>query len=658
MQPILYDYAERRYTTNGIGRLPDCIKCTVTEERNGIYELEFDYPITGERYSDIQEGRVIGVAHDETGDIQPFDIYGRTAPIDGVVTFYAHHISYRLSNIAVMAFTADSIASTFTEFEEKSINANPFTFWTDKTTSAKFTNEKPEVIRALLGGTEGSVLDVFGGGEYEFDRFTVKLYQNRGIDSGVEIRYGKNLTDIKQEKDSSDVYNAVVPFYLGQDGVLVTLPEKMLVYTGAITKTTNLTDESLVIIREENDEPIEIAYKQIDAVPMDLSTEFQETPTVEELRAAAMSRFQNSDGWVPSENISVNFVQLWQTEEYKNVAPLQRVGLCDTVSVFYDELGVNAVKMKVVKTVYNVLLDRYDSMELGQLQTNLANAITGDIKAQLRNVATKSMMEYAVDHATELIRGGLGGYVVMKPNANGQPEEILILDKPDINEAVQVWRWNKGGLGHSSHGYNGPYDDVAITMDGQINAEAITTGTMSANRIKGGTLTLGGRDNGDGVIYMNDASGNRIGTWDSDGLAATKVNLSGAIRTVSNKTFTEISRGVLTAGYVENNVDTVHGVIDCSHQYTDSGVTTTNNASFLSKENMLILGAKGTIWFTDETGTGTPRAWITSAGRLCVNSGWGPDAGTTVKLPAAIASGGAVTSSYTVKVIRGIIYPA
>lgn len=477
MIPILYDNAERRFITNGYGRLSDCTRCIVTEERNGVYECEFDYPITGERYEDIQEGRVVMVSHDDTGDLQPFDIYGRSAPISGIVTFYAHHISYRLSDVVVEPFTASGISDALTSIGTNSINANEFSFWTDKTGSGTFTLETPDYARAILGGQEGSILDVYGAGDYEFDRFTVKLHADRGTDSGVEIRYGKNLADLTQEIDTSSTYNAVVPFWLSEEGDLVMLPEKMLVYSGANIYETNLTDEDLVVIRTDTDEPIEIAYRIIDAIPLDLSSDFEEQPTEAELRAAAQAYLDDNEGWIPDENIEVDFVQMWQTDEYAALAPLQRVRLCDTVSVYYPELGVEAVKTKVIKTVYNVLLDRYDSIELGKLQTTLAQTIASKTE---KNILAQVPTFDDVDKSIDLIRGGLGGYVVINTNANGEPQEILIMDQPDKETAVNVIRMNKNGIGFSQSGYNGPFNS-AWTIDGTFMAEWIKAGILSDN---------------------------------------------------------------------------------------------------------------------------------------------------------------------------------
>ena len=487
MIPILYDRLETRFATNGIGRLSECTRCIVTEERNGIYECEFDIPITGEHYSEIIPNKTTILAtHDDTHDMQPFDVYRKSAPnINGIVTFYAHHISYRLNDVVVMPFTASSLVEAISSIPNYSVGVNPFTFWTDKTTTGNYSNKVPNSARGLLGGQENSLLDVYGKGDYEFDRFTVKLHANRGVDSGVEIRYGKNLTDLSYDNDYSSVANAVVPYWSNTEGGIVTLPEMVIVREGIDPIVVPLTDHNDIILRTETNEPIEASTTIIDVVPLDLTDAFSEEPSVEELRSAAISRFSASGMWEPDETIDVNFVQLWQTEEYKDYAPLQRVRLCDTVTVIYNALGVRAIKKKVVKTTYNVLLDRYDSVELGTPSVSFAEAVRSGL---LEEVPTNSMLEAAIQYATEMIRGGLGGYVVMTPGANGYPQEILIMDTPDVDTAVNVWRFNQGGLGHSHSGYQGPFDDIALTQDGKINASMITTGVLNANLITAGTI--------------------------------------------------------------------------------------------------------------------------------------------------------------------------
>ena len=487
MIPILYNADETKFINNGRGRLSSATRCIVTEERNGIFELEIDYPIEGVHFNEIENGRIIAATHDDKKDMQPFIVYRRSVPdLRGIVTFYAHHISYKLSEVAVMPFTAGSCAAALEGIKTNSINTNPFNFWTDKTTVANFNSDVPRNARNMLGGEQNSILDIFGSGEYKFDRFDVKLYAHRGVDTDCEIRYGKNLVDLSHTLDASGTYNAIVPFWKDTEGNMVMLPERVIIYSGIEPQIAYLTDHNLIIIRTETREPIEVSYRQIKAAPMDLSDQFEEQPTVEQLRNAARARFENSEAWAQSENIEVDFVQLWQTEEYKEFSALQRVSLCDTVSVYYPQAGIKAIRQKVIKTTYNVLLDRYDKIELGKAQASLAQAIKTDI---MEDVPTTSMMEDAIQYATNMIRGGLGGYVVMTPGPNGYPQEILIMDTPDKDTAVNVWRFNQGGLGHSSNGYEGPYSDIALTQDGRINASLITTGILNADVIRAGIIS-------------------------------------------------------------------------------------------------------------------------------------------------------------------------
>lgn len=364
MIPILYDKTETTFTSNGLGRLASCTRCIVTEERNGVYECEFDFPISDPKYSLIQEGQIIAVTHDDNGDIQPFDIYHRTAPINGIVTFYARHISYRQIGITVQPFTVSGVANAIAGIGTNSYGTNPFTYSTDKTTAGTYTVTVPSSAKALLGGSENSLLDVFGAGEYEFDKFNVHLWVRRGTDTDVQIRYRKNLADITHDVDYTESYNGIVPYWLGmapdpldpdtEIETLIMLPEVAVMASGQTYDGRNTI------------------------LPLDLSSDFEGVPTEAELRTLATQKLTDADTLKPIENITVSFVQLWQTDEYANVAPLQKVGLCDTVSVIYPELGVDKATVKVIKVVYNTLLDRYDEMELGDSISSYAAIITAN----------------------------------------------------------------------------------------------------------------------------------------------------------------------------------------------------------------------------------------------------------------------------------------
>ena len=363
MIPILFEKTAVTFTNNGLGRLADAINCTVTEERNGIYELEMQYPVSGAMFSDITIGRIIVATHDEAGDVQPFDIYRVSQPIDGIVTVSAWHISYRLREIVTAPFEASTCAAAIAAVKTNSVRTNPFTFTTDIVSSVEYKLTMPTAIRSVLGGQENSILDVFGGGEYKFDNFAVSLLDSRGEDTNVSIRYGKNLIDFENEIDYSETYNAVVPFWYAEEydettgaskGTLVTLTEKY------ITAGHTLPNGRIVL------------------TPLDMSSEFESEPTEAELRTAATAKLSQSYGWLPSQNIRVDFVQLWQTEEYKDIAPLQRAKLCDTVLVSVPMYDIVDLRIKVIKVIWNALLDRYDEMELGTPSATFSSVISND----------------------------------------------------------------------------------------------------------------------------------------------------------------------------------------------------------------------------------------------------------------------------------------
>lgn len=483
MKPILYEAGTTDFTNNGIGRLSSCISCLVTEERNGIFECEFQYPITGKHYEEIQEGRIITVSHDERGDRQPFIIYRRSAVLGGVVTFNAHHVSYLLNNIILNPFEATSPAGAFAAIPNHSMGPNPFDFWTDNVTAGgTIAVTVPTAVRAFLGGSEGSFLDRYGG-EYEWDGYTVKNHAHRGSNNGVTIRYGKNLTKLEQEVDALDLYDSVVPYWVSEETV---------VFGGVVTGT----GQTAKLMRA-----------------LDLSSYYEEAPTVAQLETRAQTFLDSNQPWIPKENINIDFVALWQTEEYKDIAPLERVQLCDTVTVVYTDLGVQATA-KVIEVVWDAILERYNKIEIGDTRSSFANTILTSTEQQIASAVadlpTEGMMNNAIDHATDLITGGLGGYIVINWDANGYPNELLIMDSPNKETAVNVWRWNSGGLGHSHSGYNGPYNDVAITQDGKINASMITAGTMNANLIRAGILA-----DTQGYNFWNLATGEFKLSWNS-----------------------------------------------------------------------------------------------------------------------------------------------
>lgn len=480
MIPILFSQAETAFTSNGIGRLPDIISCIVTEERNGIFECEFQYPITGHNYKEIREGRIIYCTYDDRQKPQPFDIYAHSAPIDGIVTYNARHISYRLRNYILKPSTFSSVYNFCNTYSSKCIAPCPFTITNNIAGVYNFDFKNPISVREALGGTEGSILDK-SHCVFEFDKFTVYIKSSRGNSMGVQLRYGKNLTDLTYELDDGDTYNAVVPYWNNPDGSgAVTLPEWQLVAnTSSMFYTEQWTDDGgNFMTTEDTDEIFEFKVPIIKPVAVDLSSDFVEQPTEDQLRNLASSRLNTDKPYEPTENITVDFVHLWEMAEYEQYAELQKVKLDDTVTVVYEKLGVN-VSAKVIKTVYDSIAERYTEIELGDPRSNFADTLTNVVSDVIKDeVVTPADVNVAIHEATQILEGGKGGYIRYVVEG-GQTREILFMNTDDINTAKYVLRINSAGIGFSSSGYRGPYIN-AWTIDGHLNADWITTGRITS----------------------------------------------------------------------------------------------------------------------------------------------------------------------------------
>ena len=350
---LLYSADETQFDTNGIGSLADAVSCVVTEERNSTYELEMVYPITGQHYADIQYRTLIFVKPNPFDQPQPFRVYRISRPLNGLVTVYAWHISYDLNGIPVRPFHTYTIDGTMTALSTNAAINNIFTYSTDKPDSmaGEVWTDAPYSARAILGGIEGSVLQTYRG-EFKFDRFNVSLLTNRGQNNGVTLRYGKNLIGLTQDEDFSELYTGVAPFWKGED-TSVYLPETIVFAQGSFD------------------------FERI--LPLDLSTDFDAEPTLDQLRAAAAGYISDNALNVPKASVDI---------DYAMDATIESVKLCDTVSCVYMALGVQATA-KVVKTVYDALLGRYKSITLGAIRSNFADsyaAQTQNLTRRIRNI--------------------------------------------------------------------------------------------------------------------------------------------------------------------------------------------------------------------------------------------------------------------------------
>lgn len=441
----------------GIGRLSDAISCRVVHEVNGEYELKMKYPVTGLHYEEIQNDRIIWAEPDNFTEEQAFRIYRITRPLNNVVSVYARHIAYDMSGIILNPFQASDLQTALMAIPGNCTPSCPFTFETTRSVTTPYRVKAPSVLWSMCGGTEGSLLDVYGG-EWDFNNFTATLKTRLGTDRGFSVRYGKNLTQLEQDISIESTYKALYPFWYDEEtGTLVKLDETYIEIPGAIGDRIQLVD---------------------------FSGDFEEAPTKAQLRARAEAYIDRHKVGDPTVSWKIGFDLLAQSEEFKTV--LEQVALGDAVTITYEPMDLVATS-RVVKINYDVLMERYDSVTLGRVKQNLA-AIVASTPQQIEKAVSsaKSALERAIDSSTDFIKHGTG-YMRFIYNANGDLQEIVSLDDPDISQAQKVWRWNNGGFGYSSNGYNGTYG-LAITQDGAIVADYITAGTMRANRVRAGLL--------------------------------------------------------------------------------------------------------------------------------------------------------------------------
>ena len=503
MKPILFPEGQKTFNTNGMGRLSDAISCKVTEERNGQYELHMEYPIDGQLIEELRYSRIIYATPTDGKFPQPFRIYRITKPLSGVVEIDAEHISYHMRHIPVLPFEAVGMDPAFEGLKNNSAEENPFTIEKEGAFGTALANSfkvaEPNNLRALLFGSEGSVIDTFGG-EWEFDHFRAILHKERGKDRGVTIRYGKNLTDLKQEENIQNTYTGICPYWKGlnEDGTeqIVYLPEKVLHSTSASN----------------------YPYQRTKVV--DFSSEFQESPTAVELREKGEKYIKDNDIGTPTVSLDFSFIALHETQEYADMTRIYHINLCDTVTVLFPALNVST-KAKVVKTVYDVLLDRYESITIGAVQAYLSAALAASQEKAVEKAVAISNSTANADYVTkttfnalsgavgnaqrdiyhlqdfeEAITGVGGGYVVITIDENKQTDCLYILiDSPVLSAAKKVYRWNEEGLSYTAGGIEkGTWVNIAGS-DGKLSAgflKGIITDVLGKNswNLESGVFSL------------------------------------------------------------------------------------------------------------------------------------------------------------------------
>ena len=440
-------------TSNGLGHI-NPLSCTVTEVLNGEYEADLTVSANDKYFSLLGIGSLLEIELDAIRGKQIFEVYYVSKPMNEIVSVKCQHITYRLNKIPVSTFTATGAVYTVNSLLSHVIGSTDFTMTTDITnTTSVFTLDRPRYFRECLGGYEGSILDVFRG-EYEWDNLTVKMLANRGADNGVRIAYGKNLTDFSQEENNQEVYTAVLGFAIVDD----------VSYTGNVYDKIVTTNRKVKIV--------------------DFSDKFNsgDTPTTNELDTLAQTYATNNDIENPQVNITISFVPLYQTEEYKNIAPLERVNLGDTVHVFFDKIGVEA-SSRVVKTIWNVLTGKYDSVELGSVRANL-NTILDEQKTEIiESIDTdQGYIEAELNQLGSLIINGLGLFKTTETLGDGSTR-IYLHNKPALVDSNIQYYISASGLVVSTD-YGATWN-AGFTPEGNAVLNALSANIIRALQIYG-----------------------------------------------------------------------------------------------------------------------------------------------------------------------------
>ena len=415
--PILYDAMETNFGHLGLGILRDAISCVVSEERNGLFDLEMEYPLTGLHADKLVTDNLIKVDAGHRLKEQRFRIKRIDKKSDGVINVYAQHMSYITKDLALppeMILNNHTAQAALNAWRDALIGGNHgMRVSTDiiATRNINLTIKDYQNARQFLGGVRGSLLDLFGG-EYMWDNEHIHLLHHRGGNANTLISYGRNITDLSQEQNITTTFTSIYPFAIykserGED--IITIPE------------------TIVDSKHVN------SFPNRRVLSVDFSDRFQaeERPTVERLRELAKSYITNNRVGVPRVSMSVSFVDLTKTLEFSGTR-YEELNLCDIVPVRFEKLGIDT-EAKIVRIKWNVLLDQYDEIHVGDLRPNLGDRIR-DLEREVQEVANDA--NYALTAANGK------NTVFFGPVEPRPPLRVGDLWYRPNGEHTELWTWN------------------------------------------------------------------------------------------------------------------------------------------------------------------------------------------------------------------------
>lgn len=356
MKPILYDKTGKTQ----LGVLEHCINCIVEEERNGAFTLTLTYPITDELHHQlIYDNIIIAKANDEY-DNQQFRIMATERIIKGTVTVKAVHISYDLVYDLTNVSSANrSCENALNELFRNSHFSKDYKGYSNIVNSQTYSAQNKNIWDAIVGST-GSIVDTYGKGpEIIRDNKNIHVLNSRGTDRGVVIEYSVNMLEESLEVDTTDIITSIYGY----------------------ARYTDDENNEHVVSAPRINSGIMNNYAHPFIVYKDYTDRFEQgvTPAVEQISSLVESDFATGIDQ-PKCNYTINFVPLSKCAGYEDIQ--DQIHLCDTVTIKDKRYNIDT-KAEVISYIYNVLLERYDSMELGDARNTLAQTIVKPTKDKL-----------------------------------------------------------------------------------------------------------------------------------------------------------------------------------------------------------------------------------------------------------------------------------
>lgn len=482
----IFKPTDKDYRTNG-DKVIQPLKATVTKEDNDSYYLDL---ACGTEYLPwIKSGNII-VADTPQG-AQPFRILNPEIT-HTKITCKCNHVFYDSANYLIAdSYVVDSTCNQAldhlnTATEPKS----PFKTVSDINTINSFRCVRKSLYEAIT-----TVLERWGG-HLVRDGWTIGIRQTIGADNGVVVRYGKNLKSIEASYDWSDVCTKILPE--GANGLLLNaLDGKQSIYMESSTQ-------------------YDVPYcKTVQFSQSDIKQEDYKTPDGQHNDEAAYKRACLADLRQQAQKyLDENCVPKVNYKMSANIEKITDIG--DTIEVIDERMGLDMMT-NVISFEYDCIQRRYTSIEFGTFKQTLSGLMgtvqqTATDAANTVNSSIVTTVNDRISESENKITNLVGGSYVIYDG-----EQILVVDSLPKESAHNVLRINSAGIGFSSSGISGSFTS-AWTIDGTLNMQNINVINLVADLIKGGTLTLGGQDNGNGVMLVKSAAGATLGRMDNSGL--------------------------------------------------------------------------------------------------------------------------------------------